>query len=183
MVPCSRPRRTIALALAAALAIAGVALSACSSGDDNDKLLSQQSASRLQGSLEGVQQRVDAGDCEGAATQAAALRQQVDGLPRRVSGKLRRALADGADRLQTLIGEDCKPAAVTTTPVPAPEENPEEQGKGNGKGKAKGKEKKQGETTTPENPAQEPTDEGDLKNGTGQQDGGVETTPDTGTTP
>jgi hypothetical protein len=176
-------RRTIAPALAAVLSVAAAALAACSDGDDRDKLLSQASAVQLRASLDAVEENVDAGNCQGAANQAATLRQQVDALPNRISRKLRRVLADGADRLETLISTDCEPAGATGTTAPPTEEVPEEEKPDKGKGKAKGKDKKEGETTTPENPPEGTTDEGDLEDGDGQSDGGVEITPDEGTTP
>jgi hypothetical protein len=176
-------RRTIALALATVLTVAAAGLSACSDDNGNQrKLLSRASAAELRQSLDAVEQEVDSGDCVGAANQAAALRQQVDALPSRVAGKLRRVLADGADRLQTLVGKDCEPTGATA-PAAAPEEQPEEEKPGKGKGKAKGKAKKEEELTAPENPPEGTTDEGNPQDGDQQPDGGVGTAPDTGTTP
>ena len=172
-------RRPIALATAAVLAVAAGGLSACGNDNGDRKLLSQASAARLRASLDTVEQDVDAGNCTGAANQAAVLRQQVDALPRRTSGKLRRALADGTDRLETLIDKDCGQTGTTGTTTPPPEEPQNEEP---GKGKAKGKGKKKGQTTTPENPPEGTTEEG-TPDGNQQSDGSVEITPDKGTTP
>jgi hypothetical protein len=152
------------LALLALLGFATAALPGCGDNGKDRKLLSKTSASKLQSSLNDVEQRVNEGDCVGARSQAVTLQQQVDGLPRRTNRKLRRALSAGASRLVSLVDGECQPATTTeTTPtVPqtttetTPQNEPQRQQKkdktkqkGNGKGNQNGNEQGDGTQTTP----------------------------------
>jgi hypothetical protein len=98
----------------------------------------------LRSALDGIEQMVDSGDCQSAASTVLAFEQKVSALPQRLDAGLRDALASGASRLQKLVEEQCQPAAATgpTGPtVQAPEETGQG-GKGKkGKGKAKGHDK------------------------------------------
>jgi hypothetical protein len=137
------PRRLVP---AVALCIMVAVLFACGGDDEQRKLLSQKSASRLDATLGQVAQRVSDGDCTGAGTQAAALRAQIDALPPRTSSKLRIALADSSEHLQSLVEQRCEPAAEATPEVTTPDptvtdETPEEnQGKKPKKSKPKDEE-------------------------------------------
>lgn len=153
------------LALLGLLGFATASLPGCGGNGNNRKLLSHASASKLQSSLNDVEQRVNEGDCAGARSQASTLQQQVDGLPRRTNRKLRRALSAGTSRLVSLVDGECQPATTTTdtTPTVAPtttETTPQNEPPGQkkkdktkpqdqGKGKQKGNEQGDGTQTTP----------------------------------
>lgn len=158
-------RRMCLLALLALLGFATASLPGCGDDGKNRTLLSQSSASKLQSSLNDVEQKVSEGDCDGARSQAVTLQQQVDGLPRRTDRKLRRALAASTNRLVSLVDGECRPATTTeTTPTVPPTTTTTE--------------------TTPQDPGQEKKDKkkppGQEK---GKQNGSddTQTTPDTGT--
>jgi hypothetical protein len=101
------------LGVAAALALA-VGFASC--GDDSNTGLSQERASNLQSSLGRVETRVDDRDCTGASEQASTFRQQVDSLPARVDRDLRDALERSATRLESLVADQCEPAAPVEEP-------------------------------------------------------------------
>jgi hypothetical protein len=146
-------RRTISLFAAAALAAAG-GLGACGSDNGGGKRLSRTSASELRSTLDSVEQDVNTGDCEAAATQARTLIERAGGLPDSVDAGLRQALVDSADRLQVLVSQRC---ATSPTGPSAPADSgttaetgasgatggQEKDGKP-GKGKAKGPKKPKG---------------------------------------
>jgi hypothetical protein len=153
------------LALLALLGFATASLLGCGNNGKDRKLLSHASASKLQSSLDVVEQMVSEGDSEGARSQAVTLQQQVDGLPRRTNRKLRKALAAGTSRLVSLVDGDCRPATTTeTTPTVPPtttETTPQNEPPGQqkkdktkpeqgGKGKQKGNEQGDGTQTTPD---------------------------------
>src|SRR5206468_7705017 len=143
--------RTILLVAAVALAAAAGGLSACGSDNGGGKRLSHAVASELSSTLDSVEQDVNTGDCEGAATQARALVERAGSLPDSVDAGLREALVDSADRLQVLVTERCStsptgpsaPADSGTTAetgASGPTGGQENNGKP-GKGKAKGPKK------------------------------------------
>jgi hypothetical protein len=140
--------------LVAMLAIATGGLAAC--GEDKPArktLLSSTKAAELRSTLDGVERKVDAGDCAGARDATLALQQQVDALSTSVNASLRTALGSGVSRLQTLVDHRCEPqgtTTTTTTPTETVPEGPtlpagetEKKQKKEPKGKAKGHEKKQ----------------------------------------
>jgi hypothetical protein len=142
------------LALLALLGFATASLLGCGNNGKDRKLLSHASASKLQSSLDDVEQMVSEGDCEGARSRAVTLQQQVDGLPRRTNRKLRKALAAGTSRLVSLVDGDCRPATTTeTTPQnepPGQEKKDKTKPEQGGKGKQKGNEQGDGTQTTPD---------------------------------
>jgi outer membrane biosynthesis protein TonB len=155
-------RRTLSFALAALLGAAN-ALAACGDGGNEDgRPLSSATASQLQATLDEIEQTAANGDCEGAGDQAARLAQQVSSLPAGVNADLRDALTSGANRLQSLLDRQCKPAAPATAPPPTePEPQPQETDE------QEDKQKK------PKKPKEEqPQDE--QQGGDQQQDGGGE---------
>ena len=96
--------------LAAGLMVAAAVFGGC--GNDSSKNeLSSATATSLRSTLDRVEQQVDSRDCTGASQQAAAFRQKVDALPQRVDAKLRTALTASATRLETLVANQCTPAA------------------------------------------------------------------------
>jgi hypothetical protein len=126
-VPAIRGRRRRTLCATAALALASLVLSSC--GQDSNASLSGRRASDLRTSLDQIEDRVAKGDCTGASKDAGEFRQKVDSLPSRVDRDLRDALRDSATRLESLVSDQCKPAAEETpaeTP-PVPDENPPDQ--------------------------------------------------------
>ena len=136
-------------------------LGACGSNDSSKKELTSATASSLQSKLDQVQQSVDSQDCSGAAQEAAALRQQVQGLPSRVERKLRDALDSSARRLETLVADQCQadtttseqPAVGTTSESTPQPENGKDQAPGHAKDKKdkKQKEPKPGKDEPPAN--------------------------------
>jgi hypothetical protein len=130
----------------AALVSAAVVLGAC--GDDSSGELPSRDASTLRSTLSEVEQRVQASDCTGASQQAAAFRDQVDGLPERVGSDLRRALVSSADRLESLVADQCAPEPAAPSDVPAVGTTSEDSAQGNeenqsGEGKKDKKPKKE----------------------------------------
>ena len=137
-------------ALLALIVSAGIALAGCGDdGPDKSRLLSRSTAADLRSTLNSVERLADEGDCDQAKAQATALQQQIASL-RRIDPKLRASLEAGAARLQTLVSQNCAPAAPTGTtgatgPVePQPQDkkaekkkNKEKPGKGNGNGPEK----------------------------------------------
>ena len=102
-------------------------LAGCGSGGDETALLGPVEASRLDRQVELVDERVAAGDCDGARRALSQYAQLVDRLPDRRDAALRRELRDGATQLEGTITADCEPAAeepattaTTTTSEPAP---------------------------------------------------------------
>jgi hypothetical protein len=168
--------RTRTSVLATLLTLAAVALAACGDGGrDREKLLSPAAATRLQDTLDRIEQTAASRDCATAEAQAGTLTQQVQSLPQGVDPDLRQALSSGADRLQSLVERQCEPEVTTPPPAeaPAPEEQPKEekqkkeekQGEEEGKGKGK-----QGETPpegAPDEQRQQDEDSGEGGTGTG----------------
>jgi hypothetical protein len=143
------------VALVSAVAVLG----AC--GDDSSGELRSRDASSLRSTLSEVERRVQSSDCTGASQQAAAFRDQVEGLPERVGSDLRRALVSSADRLESLVADQClaEPAAPTdvpeagTTSEDPAQGNEENQGENRKKDKKPKKEKpNQDETQTETQP-------------------------------
>jgi hypothetical protein len=128
-----------------------LALAACGDGGSQPELSSER-ASRLEATLDEIEQRVNEGDCEGAAAQAATLEQRAADLGERVDGDLRQALSSGSARLSSLVQSECEPAAVAEPTVTTPAEPEQPQGttqenqpgkqKKEKPGKRKGQEKK-----------------------------------------
>lgn len=104
------------LMLCVAAAAGTIALAAC--GDEGSNELRSGEASSLRAALSDVAQRVESQDCTGASQQAAAFRDRVDELPQSVDSDLRRALASSADRLASLVADQCAAEPATTSPEP-----------------------------------------------------------------
>jgi len=158
--------RTTAAPAAALVAVAAL-LGAC--GDEGSKQeLSNKTAASLRSTLDEVEQLVATRDCTGAAQQAAALRSKVDGLPQRVDGDLRQALASSASRLESLVAARCEPETQTTPEAPAgtTSEDGVQQPQGDKNQKDKPKEDKKPKKEKPNKDQQAPPDTG----GTGQED-------------
>ncbi len=87
-----------------------LALVSCG-GSSSDNLLPGGSASEIVANLDKVKKLNAEGDCTNAETAADQVRLQVTELPQSVDPKLRRALAEGAARLQSVTA-----GCVETTP-------------------------------------------------------------------
>ena len=118
------------LMLCVAAAAGTIFLAAC--GDEGSNELRSGDAGSLRAALNEVEQRVSSQDCAGASQQATAFRDRVAELPRSVDQDLRRALEASADRLVTLVDDQCvaEPAAPTETTPDVGTTSPD-QGQGN----------------------------------------------------
>jgi len=112
------------LALAAAIASG---LTAC--GGEEADLLPGGTASEINANLDRVEQLANEGDCAGASDAAATVTVQVEELGG-VDPQLKRALQDGAARLNEVVG-DCEETTTEEETAPAIEESeePEEEEK------------------------------------------------------
>jgi hypothetical protein len=125
------PRSPLVLALAAA---ASVALVAC--GGEDAKLLPGETAREITANLDTVQQLSTEGDCVGAESAAQQVGEQIEAL-RGVDPKLKRALEDGAARLEEVIA-DCEESvgeAIAPAQIPPAKEEGEEKAPKQGKEK------------------------------------------------
>jgi hypothetical protein len=116
------PRSLLALALAAA---AGIALVAC--GGEDAKLLPGETAREITANLDTVQQLSAEGDCVGAESAAQQVGEQIEALEG-VDQKLKRALEDGAARLEEVIAgcEESTSEAIAPATIPPETEEGEE---------------------------------------------------------
>lgn len=149
-------------------------MSSC--GEDSNTGLSQERASNLRSTLDGVEARVASSDCTGAAEQAGSFRQEVDSLPSRVDSDLRDALEQSATRLESLVADQCKPASVPVEKPPV--EDPAATGGTGADQQGKGKKDKQPKKQKEPKDAQQPPDTG----GSGQE-GSTGVTGQDGSTP
>jgi len=115
-------RGTYAALLAAAVLAAG-----CGSDDEGKPIPSAQ-VSALQGQLDSIERRVDAGACrdvtEGGDTNLAVVQNQLDQIPDSVDADVRSALRDSFQNLFDLVSSECEPKQETrpeTTPSPLPQ--------------------------------------------------------------
>jgi hypothetical protein len=101
----------------ALLLLAGACLLPLACGGDSDgggRLLSQEQAGDLLGTLRQVEQDVANRDCAGASEQVATLESQIGAIAR-LQRSLRRSLRASVRRLETLVASACEP--VTETPT------------------------------------------------------------------
>jgi hypothetical protein len=168
--------------MAAAAALMLAAAGGCGDGGSKNELPSG-SAGTLRSTLDEVEQRANARDCSGASQQAASFQAKVDALPARVDAKLRRALSSSADRLATLVVEQCTPEpAVTPEQPPAgatsdgPAEGPQDQDDQSQDGKKDKKPKKEKPPEEDQTQTEPPPDTGGAGEGVpgvGDQGGGT----------
>lgn len=126
------------LCLATVTAVALLLATGCGSGEDA-KLLPGDTARDITANLNTVQLLADMGDCVGAESAAQQVREQVE-LLTGVDAKLKRALEEGAAKLNEVVAgcEEAAPETVTPT-IPTETEPPPE------KPKKEPKEKKEDE--------------------------------------
>jgi hypothetical protein len=163
-----RPRSLLALALAA---VAGLTLAAC--GGEDAQLLPGETAREIIANLDTVQQLSNEGDCVGADSAAEQVGEQIEAL-KGVDPKLKRALEDGAARLEEVIAgcEESTEEAIAPAEIPAETEESEEKAPKEKEGKEKeGKADREEEAPeTPTSPALPPQAKGEakgLENGNG----------------
>src|SRR5262245_51346304 len=107
-------------------ALATTALSACGSSGGAD-LLPGATASQITSNLDEVERLVGENECIGAQNSAAEISTQVEELTD-VDPKLKRALAEGVERLTQTVATDCEEEEfeeADTTVEPEEEEEPE----------------------------------------------------------
>ncbi|HEX5762999.1 MAG TPA: hypothetical protein VFY04_07750 [Solirubrobacterales bacterium] len=109
----------LALVLAAALF---VAVGGC--GEEDAELLPGSTAREITSNLDTVQQLADEGDCAGAEGAAIQVGEQVEAV-KGVDPRLKRALTDGADRLEEVVA-GCEEELEATEPPPSEPELEEE---------------------------------------------------------
>ncbi len=135
------------LALAAGLLVA-LGLAAC--GGEDAKLLPGETAREITANLDTVKQLAGEGDCVGAESAAQQVGEQIEALEG-VDAKLKRALEQGAARLEEVISEceESSSEAIAPAEIPAESEADEarEQKEEKGKGKAQ---KQEAEEAAPE---------------------------------
>jgi hypothetical protein len=109
------PRAPLLLALTGAAALVPLGC-----GGEDAKLLPGETAREITANLDTVQRLSGEGDCLGAESAAQQVDEQIEAL-REVDPKLRRALEDGARRLEEVISE-CDEEAETLAPPTREEE-------------------------------------------------------------
>jgi cell division septation protein DedD len=102
-------------------------------GSQNDALIPREDAERLSTLVADAGRASDAGECDAARRAVTEAEQQLDGLPRKTSKKLKSNLRDWLDHLDGKIADECdaepeETATPTATPeateTPAPTETP-----------------------------------------------------------
>jgi hypothetical protein len=127
-MPVSRLRPVVRLALPiVALALgAAVAVGLVSCGGRDEKgLLPGDTADQIIANLDAVKADARAGDCSSAATEVAAVQQQIDELPSSVDSQLRARLAEGAQNLADVVNSPgaCESTTEATTEPTTTEES------------------------------------------------------------
>jgi outer membrane biosynthesis protein TonB len=115
------------LILLALCAVAAAILAAC--GEEDAELLPGSTANEITANLDTVQQLADEGDCLGAESAAEQVSEQVEAV-QGIDPRLKRALREGANRLNEVVSECEEEPEEAVTPVEPPEEEaPEREGK------------------------------------------------------
>jgi outer membrane biosynthesis protein TonB len=144
------PRSSRSL-FAVGLAAAAILLAAC--GGEDAKLLPGETAREITANLDTVKQLADEGDCVGAESAAGQVSEQVEELSG-IDSKLKRALEEGAARLNEVIA-GCEEASSEET-APA-ETTTEAEGEEEEEEKANKKKKKQQQQQESQPKQEEPT--------------------------
>lgn len=161
----SMPRTPIPLLSFALAAAAALGLAAC--GGEDAKLLPGETAREITANLDTVKQLAAEGDCVGAESATRQVGEQIESLEG-VDRKLKRALEEGAARLEEVIAscEESSSEAVAPTEIPVePEEGEEEEKAPKAKEKEKKEKKGEGEGEGEEAPeaSQPPPPKGEGK--------------------
>jgi len=164
------PRLSLPLLAIGFTATAALALVAC--GGEDAKLLPGETAREITANLDTVQQLSDEGDCLGAESAAQQVGEQIEVLEG-VDIKLKRALEEGAVRLEEVIAtceesttEAIAPAEIPTEPEEDEEKTPKEKPDKEKKEKPK-EEKEAGPESSPSLPPQAKGEGKGLENGHG----------------
>jgi len=147
------------LALAAGLLIA-LGLSAC--GGEDAKLLPGETAREITANLDTVQQLAGEGDCVGAESAVQQVGEQIEALAG-VDPKLKRALEQGAARLEEVIASCEESSSEAIAPAEVPSEFEEEAEKPKQKDEKEKVPKPKEEAEEEEGPALPPQAEGEAK--------------------
>jgi two-component system chemotaxis sensor kinase CheA len=151
----ARVGRTAKTTLALSLLMAATLLSAC--GGEDAQLLPGETSREITANLEKVKELSDEGDCVGAESAAQQVGEQVEALGE-VDEKLKRALAEGAERLNEVTGE-CEEAGKEAETTSVPEEVEEEPEKKAGKEQGKEEKEREKEEKEREKEAESPAPE------------------------
>lgn len=149
------PRFPLPLLAIGFTATAALTLVAC--GGEDAKLLPGETAREITANLDTVQQLSGEGDCLGAESAAQQVGEQIEALEG-VDPKLKRALEEGAVRLEEVITscEESTTEAIAPAEIPAEPEEDEEKAPKEKPGKEKGEKPKDEEEAAPESPSQLP---------------------------
>jgi hypothetical protein len=132
---------------------AGTALALVACGGEDAKLLPGETAREITANLDTVQQLSDEGDCLGAESAAQQVGEQIEALEG-VDAKLKRALEEGAVRLEEVIAscEESTTEAIAPAEIPAETEEDEEKPPKEKPGKKKEEKPKAEEEPASESP-------------------------------
>lgn len=118
-------RRPAAPALALCLALAALlGLAAC--GEEDAQLLRGETAREINANLDTVQQLADEGDCTGAESAVEQVGEQIEELEE-VDPRLKRALEEGAERLDEVIATCEESTTESVGPARIPDEEEDEE--------------------------------------------------------
>jgi len=148
------PRPSLSL-LALGLAAAAISLAAC--GGEDAKLLPGETAREITANLDTVKQLANEGDCVGAESAAGQVSEQVEELSG-IDAKLKRALEEGATRLNEVIAscEESSSEAIAPAETTTEAEDEEEKEASKKKKQQQESKPKQEETTTAPEPETAP---------------------------
>lgn len=140
-----------------ALGLAAVAISLASCGGEDAQLLPGETAREITANLDTVKQLADEGDCVGAESAAGQVSEQVEEL-NGIDPKLKRALEEGAARLNEVIAscEESSSEAIAPAETATEPEDEEEKEPSKKKKKQQESKPKQEETTTAPEPEATP---------------------------
>lgn len=151
------PRLPVSLLALALGTAAALVLASC--GGEDAQLLPGETAREITANLDAVNQLADEGDCAGAESATQQVSEQIEALEG-VDTKLKRALEEGAARLNEVVAgceesttEAIAPATIPDETESSGEKVPKEKG---GKGKDKDEEEQPGEEAAPETPPTSP---------------------------
>jgi len=120
------PRTTHSVLALALVGAAALGLAAC--GGEDAKLLPGETAREITANLDTVKQLAGEGDCVGAESAVQQVSEQIETLEG-VDPKLKRALEEGAGRLEEVIAECEEPSSEAIAPAEVPSEFEEEEEK------------------------------------------------------
>lgn len=117
-------RRPARSALTLCLVLAALLLTAC--GEEDAQLLRGETAREINANLDTVRQLADEGDCAGAESAVEQVGEQIEGLEE-VDPRLKRALEEGAERLEEVIATCEESTTESVGPARTPDEAEEDE--------------------------------------------------------